>query len=72
MPISLPARRLRCPACGWHKTLGPRGDVLVAGVNHFDACPQCGDKALEEHEIGEPLHSCIAPLLGALEKWFRR
>ncbi|MDO5291085.1 MAG: hypothetical protein Q4F13_15865 [Pseudomonadota bacterium] len=42
MPIAPPPTTFTCPQCGWQKTAFPRSDVLVPGVDVWDACPRCG------------------------------
>lgn len=31
-----------CTACSWRRVINGRGDALVAGINHFTHCPDCG------------------------------
>jgi predicted RNA-binding Zn-ribbon protein involved in translation (DUF1610 family) len=38
-----------CPACGWSKTVSPRGDALMPG-DVVEACPACGHEPLENRE----------------------
>ena len=47
MPIPPRPRTYTCPACGWSKTVVPRSDVLIRGIDHFQACPACGHQSLE-------------------------
>lgn len=48
MPIPPHPYTLRCPACGWKKTMAPLSDVLRYGVDWLDCCPQCGHKHLQK------------------------
>lgn len=45
MPLPSPTT-FQCRKCQWSKTVRPRSDVLI-GVEHIEACPQCGNKDLE-------------------------
>ena len=47
MPIPPRPHTYRCPACHWSKTVAPRSDVLMPGIDHFEACPACGHQPLE-------------------------
>lgn len=51
MPIPPPPYTLRCPACGWKKTVVPLSDALRYGIEWFDCCPQCGHKQLEKTAV---------------------
>ena len=62
MPIPPPPRTYTCPACHWSQTVHPRSDVLLAGVDHFDACPRCGHQPLQTRRAS------TAPLPGAWAK----
>ena len=52
MPIPPLPLTYRCLACGWSKTVVPRSDVLMPGIDHFDACPACGHSPLETQAAG--------------------
>jgi len=41
MPIPPPPFTLRCPDCGWSRTVIPRSDALFKGIDWFECCPQC-------------------------------
>ena len=47
MPVRPPPLTYRCPACHWSRTVAPRSDALIAGIDHFRACPACGHGPLE-------------------------
>lgn len=47
MPIPPRPHTYRCTACHWSKTVAPRSDALIRGIDHFDACPTCGHRPLE-------------------------
>lgn len=49
MPVKPQAFTCHCPACGWTKTVAPKSDVLMPG-EVFDACPKCGNTALERKQ----------------------
>jgi hypothetical protein len=52
MPIPPRPHTYRCSACHWSKTVAPRSDVLMPGIDHFDACPACGHRPLETQAAG--------------------
>jgi len=47
MPITPRPRTYCCPACHWSRTVAPRSDVRIRGIDHFDCCPACGHQPLE-------------------------
>lgn len=51
MPIPPRPHTYRCPACHWSKTVAPRSDVLMPGIDHFDACPVCRHRPLETQTV---------------------
>lgn len=71
MPIPPPPHTYHCPACHWSKTVAPSSDVLLPGVDHFSACPQCSHAPLET-KAASGLAGGVAQLAGVLEKVFRR
>lgn len=71
MPIRPPPRHYSCPACSWSKTVAPTSDVLIAGRDHFDACPKCGHAPLDSAPASA-LPAGIAQIANNLEKWLKR
>lgn len=59
MPIPPRPHAYRCPACGWSKTVVPRSDVLMRGIDHFDACPACGHQPLEMQAARAPIAELV-------------
>ncbi|CAD5375350.1 conserved hypothetical protein [Pseudomonas sp. OF001] len=47
MPIPPPPSTFRCTDCGWRRTVIPRSDALILGVDWFEHCPQCGSQTLQ-------------------------
>ncbi len=71
MPIPLPPRHYRCPACGWSKTVVPDSDVLMPGHNYFSACPKCGHAPLSSQE--QPyLSTGVGQIANMLKRWLKR
>lgn len=52
MPVQPQPFTYSCSACRWSKTVAPRSDVLMPGVDHFDACPACGHRPLKTQTAG--------------------
>ena len=59
MPIPSRPHSYRCPTCGWTKTVVPRSDVLMPGIDHFDACPACGHRPLETQAARVPIAELV-------------
>lgn len=59
MPIPPRPHTWRCPACHWSKTVMPRSDVLMLGIDHFDACPDCGHQPLETQAARAPIAELV-------------
>jgi len=70
MPIPPRPHAYRCPACGWSKTVVPRSDVLMPGIDHFDACPACGHRPLET-QIASPARAALAGLADQIRRLVR-
>jgi hypothetical protein len=66
MPIPSGPHTYRCPACHWSKTIAPQSDVLMPGIDHFDACPACWHHPLETQVAG----AAQATLAGLTEKLY--
>lgn len=47
MPIPPLPRTYTCPTCHWSRTVAPRSDAMIPGLDHFRACPACGHGPLE-------------------------
>jgi hypothetical protein len=47
MAVRPPPVTYRCPACHWSRTVAPRSDAMIPGLDHFRACPACGHSPLE-------------------------
>lgn len=47
MPVRPRTITYRCPACHWSKTVAPRSDALIPGIEYFDSCPACRHSPLE-------------------------
>lgn len=39
-------RQISCKKCGWSRYIPETSDCLHEGFNAFDACPECGNTAL--------------------------
>jgi hypothetical protein len=37
----------------------PRSDVLMLGIDHFDACPDCGHQPLETQAARAPIAELV-------------
>lgn len=70
MPIPPRPHTYRCPACHWSKTVAPRSDVLMPGIDHFDACPACGHRPLETQAAG-PVRVSLAGLTEQVKRLLR-
>ena len=70
MPIPPRPYTYRCPACYWSKTVAPRSDVLMRGIDHFDACPACGHKPLET-QAASAARATIAGLAEQVRRMMR-
>lgn len=72
MPIPSEPRTYTCPACHWSQTTRPRSDVLLAGVDHFNACPRCGHQPLDTRRASTvPLPGVLAQLAKQLMRMMR-
>lgn len=49
MPIKPKPRTYVCPSCGWKQSVFPASDVM-GPRDHFDECPKCGSKELNQLE----------------------
>lgn len=36
-----------CTSCHWSKTVHPKSDCLMPGIDDFEDCPKCGKQTLE-------------------------
>lgn len=59
-----------CPACGWSKTVHPRGDALLADQAPPERCPACGHVPIETRraEAGASLLSSLGEVLERLKR----
>lgn len=48
MPIPPPPLTFHCPICGWCRTVIPRSDALLPGIDWFERCPQCASQPLQQ------------------------
>lgn len=39
-------RQISCKKCGWSWYIPQTSDCLIEGFNAFEACPECGNTAL--------------------------
>lgn len=70
MPIQPRPTTYSCPACHWSKTVAPRSDVLMPGIDHFDACPACGHRPLET-QVASPARAALAGLADRITRLTR-
>lgn len=70
MPIAPRPHTYRCPACGWSKTIAPRSDVLMPGIDHVRACPACGHQPLET-QVASPARAALAGLADQIGRLLR-
>ncbi|MYZ51252.1 hypothetical protein F5985_03635 [Malikia spinosa] len=61
MPIPPRPHTYCCPACHWSKTVAPRSDVLMPGIDHFDVCPACGHSPLQT-QTASPVRASLTEL----------
>ena len=61
MPVPPRPHTYHCPACHWSKTVAPRSDALVYGIDYFPACPACGHSPLET-QAASPVQVSLAKL----------
>ena len=47
MPIRPQPFTFHCSTCGWCRTVIPRSDALLQGLDWFDRCPQCDSQPLQ-------------------------
>ncbi len=71
MPIPPSPHTYHCPACGWSKTVAPRSDVLMPGIDHFNACPACGHSPLET-QAASAARATIAGLAEQIKRLVRQ
>lgn len=71
MPIPMPPTTLRCPKCGWSKTVVPQSDVLLEGHTWFTVCPECGHSKLDRKKASG-LSSFIANVQQSFELWQKK
>ncbi len=71
MPLPPPPLTYRCPSCHWSKTVVPRSDVLMLGIDHFRACPACGDQPLRSEPAGK-VGVMVAELAQQIGRWVRK
>lgn len=71
MPVRPLPRHYQCNACGWGKTVAPRGDALMPGHDHFDVCPKCGHTPLSSKPLAG-LPAGMARITSTVEKWLKR
>lgn len=64
MPVPPRPLTYRCYACHWSKTVAPRSDVLMPGIDHLSSCPACGHRPLETRVAG----AASATLAGLAEQ----
>ena len=50
MPFPPPPYTLVCQKCDWKKTIKPKSDALMLGIDWFQQCPDCGAKDLDERK----------------------
>jgi hypothetical protein len=60
----------RCPGCHWSRTVTPRSDVLIPGIDHLRACPDCGHCPLETRAAGTGW-GALADLVGQISRLMR-
>lgn len=53
MPIPPRPSTFQCPKCNWRKTVTPRSDALVTGVDWFSECPECGYSPLQRSSASQ-------------------
>ena len=70
MPIQPRQTTYSCPACNWSKTIAPRNDVLMPGIDHFDACPACGHSPLQT-QAASPARASLAELADQIKRLLR-
>ena len=51
MPIAPKPYKLKCPQCGYSKTVHPKSDV-VNGLEDWPICPKCNSKMDREKLTG--------------------
>lgn len=70
MAVRPPPLTYRCPACHWSRTVTPRSDALIPGIDHFRACPDCGHSPLETRAAGTA-RATIAELADEIKRLLR-
>lgn len=70
MAVRPPPLTYRCPACHWSRTVAPRSDALISGIDHFRACPDCGHSPLETRAAGTSW-GALADLVGQISRLMR-
>lgn len=54
MVRAISPRRISCKKCGWSRDIPETSDCLIEGFSAFEACPECGNKALNERFLSGP------------------
>ena len=70
MPIPAPPATYRCPACHWSRTVAPRSDAMIPGIDHFRACPACGHSPLEM-QAASAARATLAELADQIKRLMR-
>lgn len=70
MPIPPRPHTYRCPACHWSKTVMPRSDALIPGIDHFSTCLACGHSPLET-QAASAARATIAGLAEQVRRMMR-
>lgn len=62
-----PPFAFNCPACGWkYCTPGQVSDCRLPGLNHFSACPRCGEPVTSR--LARPWDVLLSHLWQAMHK----
>ena len=70
MPLPPPPVTYRCLACHWSKTVMPRSDALMRGIDYFDACQACGHGPLET-QAASAARATVAALAEQIKRMMR-